>query len=280
MPAANMEYYLHDEATVQTQTDLSAGNIELKNIRGSLMLAGPVLQLWRAPVDNDIIRNLSGQEEKPGTAWYRAGIDRIVCSRTEQLGDFEWNSQWVTEKDSRNVGSLSWTSNENELNIDIDLDKTLPELPRVGIRFELPEGFENLCWYGRGLKENYPDRKAGYPLKVWDSTVTDEYVPYILPQEHGAHCDSRWVELESIGPLKQRLRVSSYNPFIFSALHSSPEDLDTLGHTWQVKPRKKTILIIDAVQRGLGTFACGPDVFDKYKVYPGKYSIKLKLELI
>ena len=277
------DYYIPENRYRKTAASIEAGVIVLSAGKTSLSLPAPELQIWRAPLDNDVIRNLPGQDEKPGTAWYRAGIDRIICAGTAETGSGYFSSEWVTEKSEKPVGILGWNITENgdyaELDVNIELDSSLPELPRAGIRFTLPEGFENLCWYGRGLKENYPDRKAGYPLKVWESTVSDEYVPYILPQEHGAHCDTRWVELSSAVPHEKAVRIISSEPFIFSALHNSPEDLDRLSHTWQVKPRKETILIIDAAQRGLGTFACGPDVFEEYKVYPGKYNLRLRLAL-
>jgi len=77
----------------------------------------------------------------------------------------------------------------------VTVDSSVTDLPRVGLRFDLPAGFENLEWYGRGPSESYPDRTAGYPVGRYRSTVTDQYVPYVLPQEHGGHADTRWVAL-------------------------------------------------------------------------------------
>ena len=274
-------YYFPEACSDDSTAAVTAEGIVLSNGRTELNLAEPELQLWRAPTDNDMIRSLPGQSDNPGTEWHKAGIDRIIRSGTAQTGENFFRTSWVTEKDGRPVGTLSWgisaDGGEPQMELLIELEKSLPELPRVGVRFDLPEGFETLRWYGRGLKENYPDRKAGYPLKVWESTVSGEYVPYILPQEHGAHCDTRWIELGASAPAKKKLRISSCHPFIFSALHSSPEDLDGLTHTWQVTPRRETVLIIDAAHRGLGTSACGPDIFDEYKVYPGVYKMKLGL---
>jgi hypothetical protein len=77
----------------------------------------------------------------------------------------------------------------------VTVDASVTDLPRVGLRFDLPAGFEELAWYGRGPAESYPDRTAGYPVGRYRSTVTDQYVPYVLPQEHGGHADTRWVVL-------------------------------------------------------------------------------------
>jgi beta-galactosidase len=59
----------------------------------------------------------------------------------------------------------------------------------------LQGGLEQLHYYGRGPEENYADRQFGYPLGRYDSTVDDEYVPYVTPQEHGNHTDVRWLAL-------------------------------------------------------------------------------------
>ena len=37
----------------------------------------------------------------------------------------------------------------------------LASLPRVGLRFALPNRFGQLTWLGYGPQESYPDRKAG-----------------------------------------------------------------------------------------------------------------------
>lgn len=250
-----------------------------------LQIKGPQLQLWRAPTDNDYIRNLGQQEVKPGYLWYKAGIDRIVCTESEMMDDNRFLLHYATLEGNRLLGSLQGKMQRTEngtllMQLTISLEPWLPELPRIGIRFELPEGFEQLSWYGRGLLENYPDRKEGYPIKIWESTVSDEYVPYILPQEHGAHCDTRWVSLktEECGKGQQgRFHISSQKPFIFSALHTSPEALDSLSHTWQVDFDTKTYLSIDIAHRGLGTGACGPDCSKEHKIQPGIYTIELEI---
>ncbi len=59
----------------------------------------------------------------------------------------------------------------------------------------LPPALEQLTWYGRGPWENYSDRKAAAMVGVYHSTVTHEYVPYIMPQEYGHKTDVRWLRL-------------------------------------------------------------------------------------
>ena len=55
-------------------------------------------------------------------------------------------------------------------------------------------GHETLRWFGSGPHETYPDRKRGGLIGIWESSVDDQYVPYIRPQENGGHADVRWLE--------------------------------------------------------------------------------------
>ena len=76
----------------------------------------------------------------------------------------------------------------------VEIPKELDDLPRVGVRFVLPADFEHLEWLGHGPGDSYPDRRTG-PVERWSSTVTDTYVDYVVPQEHGHRIDVRWFEL-------------------------------------------------------------------------------------
>ena len=46
--------------------------------------------------------------------------------------------------------------------------------------------------YGRGPWETYVDAKEGNRFGVFESTVSDFYFPYVVPQETGNHEDTRW----------------------------------------------------------------------------------------
>ena len=52
-----------------------------------------------------------------------------------------------------------------------------------------------LGWYGRGPVENYHDRQDGTPIGVWSTSVDEQFVDYLRPQDHGNHTDVRWVGL-------------------------------------------------------------------------------------
>lgn len=97
-------------------------------------------------------------------------------------------------------------------------------VPRIGVRFRLPASMDQLTYFGRGPKENYWDRKAGYPVGLYTSTAEAEYYPYVRPQENGHHTDTRWLALNA-GKGKGLLIVAD-SLIGFNALRNSIEDFD------------------------------------------------------
>lgn len=71
----------------------------------------------------------------------------------------------------------------------------LNSLPRVGVQMSVAPALTACCWYGRGPHENYSDRKAAAPLRLYQSTVADMHVPYVFPSECGGREDTRWLGL-------------------------------------------------------------------------------------
>ncbi|MBN2860380.1 MAG: DUF4981 domain-containing protein [Sphaerochaetaceae bacterium] len=244
-------------------------------------IEGPSLQLFRAYTDNDMIRNMDRQEEKPGTRWIGYGLNDIIAGEPELTGENTYTITYRSAQSGRTVGLLD-VSNPEEgiLDLAMTIPDTLDDLPRIGVRFTLPSSFRHLTWYGRGPEENYSDRKTGYPLMTYSSTVSEQYVPYILPQEHGAHTDTRYVSLSDAaeGGVGTTITVSSEAPFIFSALDTLSEELAVITHTWQVKHHDAVYLSVDFAQRGLGTFACGPDCSQEYRISSGTYCMRLTVD--
>ncbi len=215
----------------------------------------PRLTVWRAPVDNDRIRAGQPAAATPAHRWREWGLDHRTA---EELGIS--HSQRVTRLAD---GGLL-----------VEESATVPDryddLPRVGTVLTFAPGLEELEWFGRGPAETYPDRKRGAPVQRWRSTVTDEYVPYIRPQEHGGHEDVRWVRV--LDPTtRQGFELRFEKPLHVSISHFTAADLDQTTHDVELAPRHEVIVTIDAAHRGLGTASCGPDTLPSYLVGPGTY---------
>ncbi len=250
-----------------------------------LIAQGPLLNLWRGPTDNDGIRD-KPQARKALYRWLNAGFDRLKfkCRRCEVVSANADRVTLVVEQHiigrrrNQPITTIEHYTMQATGRLDYELrlhvHPRLPDLPRVGITLSLPAGFENLQWLGRGPHENYWDRKTGAPLSRYHSTVTGQYVPYIMPQEHGNKTDVCWLSLdnETLG-----LLALGRPQFEGSASHFTGHDLFAARHTIDLTPRAETILNLDLHQRGLGTASCGPDTLDRYRLDATDYRFQFAL---
>jgi beta-galactosidase/beta-glucuronidase len=150
-----------------------------------------------------------------------------------------------------------------------------PFLPRMGLSMVLPAQLTHLTWYGRGPHESYADRKESAAIGIYTSTVAEQFVPYMVPQEHGNHTETRWLRLaDSRGA---GLLVVAENTLDFSAHHYTAEDLTAASHTYNLARRSEVVLNLDAAQGGLGNGSCGPGVLPAYMLLPGEYTFRFTL---
>jgi beta-galactosidase len=243
---------------------------------------GPRLSLWRAPTDNDGIKALGGQELKPYGRWRSWGLHDLViepgrCTVRRVNGAVVVTSTHTLQDGRVQHREVMTFGADGAITFDEDvrIAREIDDLPRVGIELALAPGFEELEWFGRGPHENYPDRKRGAALGHWRSTVTDQYVPYVVPQEHGGHADTRWFALARAGG--PTVRVDGGTPFQFSASHFTAADLTAAAHDVDLVPRAETVVHVDHLHRGLGTLSCGPDTLPQYRIGPGRYRWRWRL---
>lgn len=137
-----------------------------------------------------------------------------------------------------------------------------PFLPRFGAEYLLTAGCESISYYGMGPGENYADLCAHTKMGWYNTTVSDEYVPYIRPQEHGNHTNAKRITVEEGG---NALTVRAAAQFEFSASHFIAADLENAAHSFELTPRKETVLRIDYKVSGIGSNSCGPELLPKYR---------------
>jgi beta-galactosidase len=258
---------------------------ELSADRPLALRGGPRLQLWRAPTDNDGLRLLPDRSSGPLGRWLELGLDRLE-HRLERLRIARDGSVEVEHRasgrgrftDARHVQRYRLLAGggllvENE----VRLNRDLSDLPRVGVVLALDPALEELEWFGRGPWESYPDRLASTIVGGFRSTVTDQYVPYILPQEHGHRSDARRLSLTDENEFG--LEVEGRPTIGFSASHFTAGDLYAARHTVDLVPRPEVILSLDHAQRGLGTASCGPDTAERYRLLERAYRFSYVLRV-
>ena len=68
-------------------------------------------------------------------------------------------------------------------------------LARIGVRMFLDKQFDQVSYFGRGPMENYADRKRGFDVGIYKSTVKEQLTPYEKPMDCGNHEDVRWAKV-------------------------------------------------------------------------------------
>lgn len=247
-----------------------------------LTLAGPKLNVWRAPLDNDGIKLRENQDSKPLGRWRALGIDDMVAmplkSRVVAGNRLETVQRHRARGGTIKMRTAYESTSEAVLTISHEfvVPAALADLPRLGVRLVLPEGFESMHWWGRGPHETYNDRQLSGQRRVHQSTVNEQYVPYILPQDHGNLTDVRWIMISN-GELS--LRVDSDSTFEASASHYPHELLTPARHTYELTPERETFLCLDVMQRGVGGASCGPDTLAQYRLTAGTHKLVYRISL-
>ncbi len=160
----------------------------------------------------------------------------------------------------------------------------MPPLPRLGVKFALPPGFEDTSWFGRGPSESYPDRKSAMDIGLWTAKVQEHFVDYVRPQENGNKEDCRWFSLRNAKTGGRLLMVAEREAVAMGVSHYVPQDLDGSRHrNGQEKRyiplpiRKETYCTLDWLQMGLGGASCGPGPLGKYVCRPTRATIVFSL---
>ena len=248
-------------------------------------LTSPTPSLWRAPTDNDGVKqgwmsDISGIRP----AWVRWGLDRL----TSELVSIERSdtvdgvtvvvfNRKIIGADEHALATSRFVLSPVGIQIEetIEVPERWRDLPRVGTRFEIAPRFDRIEWFGRGQHESYPDRKSSALIGVWQSRVSEQYHAFVVPQEHGAHSDTRWFTLTDRHG--KGLRCTMLAPGSFSARYEHDATLATAMTIAEVEASDTIEVHVDAAIRGLGTAACGPDVLPEHVVGSGAWTWSMTL---
>ena len=250
------------------------GTLTGYTLDGVQMMSKPLqLNAFRLPTDNDVSKK---------STWDGMGLRSLSTTGkgTDTKVKKADDGKTVTVSMKSTYGSSSNTFNVS-LDFIICADGTLmvnsficPQntgsiLPKLGFKLEMPKEMEQLMWFGRGPWDSYRDRKEACFPAIYQSTVSEQYEEYILPQEHGTKQEVRWMSLTNNEG--QGLLFVAPDQMAASAVHFRPEDNYTnkdtrKKHTYEFVRCDNAVVNLDAATRGLGNNSCGSDVMDKYEL--------------
>jgi beta-galactosidase len=271
----------------QSRVQLDAATAEIHHWSHAgepLVVSGPRATAWRAPLDNDGIRawdmfkNKPGTWKKPLSRWMDAGLDRLHravehVSVARYQGGVRLRGRIALWGDDRRLAIIEdrelWLPGDGSLQARhrFVVPAGLPDLPRLGVELIVPGAFEELTFLGRGPFENYNDRCSAALVGRYSSTVSQRYVPYIMPQEHGNITALRWLAVGEPGG--RGLLVVADSLIEGKATRYSDAQLTQARHTCDLAPEKNVHLYLDVRQRGVGGGSCGPDTLEQYRLPSG-----------
>jgi len=278
------------------------GTLSSLRIQGvELLERGPRANVFRAPLANErdawgLFRGrLSTHREGMGNdianGWRAVGLDRLTHhvegfharqrSQAEVVVEVRSHASFDQAKGMAFASAfdLAYTyrilgSGDILLEVQITPQDRMPDwLPKAGLQMALRPGFSRLSWYGRGPYENYPDRKTGARIGVYERSVAEEYTPYLVPQDYGNKCDVRWAAL--VNPAGIGLFVAGAEPLDLSAQIHDTDNLARAVYPFQLRPTGAVTLNLDHAVSGVGGTAIS--VLDKYRVFPGPYRYTVRL---
>lgn len=256
---------------------------------------GPKPNFWRAVTDNDSGNKMYNRNIE----WKKASLFSEVISLTSKIvanNLIELNVIYQLPGVDTQFHSIYQINGKGILKIENVLDTTTykADIPRIGMRMQLPFEYNNMTYFGRGPWENYQDRNVSAFVDLYESNVKDQYYPYIRPQENGNKTDVRWVALSNNNGNGLLVVSNDKKGLSVSALHMPNEDFDTTEgldygdvakvdlkyridgvpevneskHTIDIKEQNLVQLNIDMIQRGVaGNDSWGSLPENKYLIY-------------
>ncbi len=146
----------------------------------------------------------------------------------------------------------------------------LPNIPKVGMTCGIADDYRQISWYGRGLLENYIDRRYGFDIGIYSLPITRFMEPYVKPQENGNRTDVRWMYLSNQSG--QGILVVADSLLSMSAWPYNEAAYKTAKHTNELKESGYVTLNIDLIQMGVG----GNDSWSEVGQPIEQYRVKAK----
>ncbi|OUP48082.1 hypothetical protein B5F18_11795 [Lachnoclostridium sp. An181] len=140
---------------------------------------------------------------------------------------------------------------DNQIHVSVNLENpATDEMPCMGWTCRLKEEFRYLKWYGNCQKESYSDRRNGRRIGVEEDVVSNQYTPYLNPQENGNKTDVRYIILKT--KEGRGLKISGEIPFEISALPYTSHEMENAANINCLPISQSTVLGVYAKKSGVG----------------------------
>ena len=233
------------------------GNFDSIKVKGKEILYSPVkIGAYRPLMENDLV------------------MAECYTTKTEARGaniNHTFNNvRKVTVKDNQIIteGVLAGVSRKPYLtyvlkhsffksgrvktDISVSVKENTPWLLRFGFEFPLIKDIKTFEYFGLGPHENLPDICHHVREDKFKSNVKNEYVKYVVPQDHGNHMGVKYAELG------KELRFDADSSFVLNVSQYSIDQIDKAKHQNELTAPFATHVRVDYKVSGTGSSSCGP----------------------
>ena len=235
---------------------------------GCLELDGSPMQLtlWRAPTDND---------RKIKVEWYKERYDKVHNKCYECIVEGNRITVKASLAPVARLKVFAYTATytffadgQIDVSLEGDFDTTRTFIPRLGFEFTTKE--EAFRYFGYGPIESYVDMHHGAKMGMFESTAEKEYVPYIMPQEHGNHYGVKMLQIGGYG-------FTSAQGFECNVSKYTAKELETKQHNFELEADGLTHVRVDYKVSGIGSGSCGPQLLEKYRLQDEKVKFEFSI---
>ncbi|WP_224069813.1 glycoside hydrolase family 2 TIM barrel-domain containing protein [Arachidicoccus terrestris] len=231
---------------------------------------GPYLHLWRAPHRKDDMWAYGD--------WKAYGLDdlkwtAVECHIIAQKPTEVQLSVTLTGKGHHNFSvehQVVYTIQGNgRLTADnkVHFSKQDIALGRLGVRLFLNKSLNRVEYLGRGPMENYADRKSGFDVGDYSSSIMAQMTGYEKPMDCGNHEDVRWINLTDSMSGKGLKAFHVGQSYIqFTALPYSDEQMTPVEYKIDLPEPDASVLVIAHQTLGVGSYGCGPKPLERFIV--------------
>lgn len=248
-----------------------------------LIEKGPVLNLWRAPIDNDMdelvpdyktkyFLHLQHQVVRDVTYEQNNNRLKIIVHTINGTTNGAWHYDTCYEYKIYPTGDIL----VKVIGTPAGRIECAPKmLPRIGLNIRVNKNLDKVRWSGRGPGESYLDSKEAAFFGLYENSIDGIFTNYIHPQENGNHMDCKWVSLTNDRGIG--LVAATEDNFNFSASYFEDQDLEAAKHTCDLVKRNYITLHIDYKQNGLGSNSCGQRQLEKYQCHFEPFELSFKI---
>ena len=215
----------------------------------------------KANADGSYSYSFTVQSQAPNAAKIEGGT---ASGRNKIV---ELTDRAFTDADFRFVTNQVFTvypDGSIEVQASIASNDDFVNLPQLGYLVTMPKTYFRFTYYGRGKQDNYPDRKTGAFLGIYESDVLKEVGNFPKPQDVGHHQDSRWAALTNMRGAGA-IFVGT-QPMDVAALPYTAQEMTLAGHPFELPNPSATYLQLNIATTGVGGNSCGPTPLQRDRV--------------